>query len=294
MTTLTKIFVILVCLFAFTFTPVAIFFAGRTYDWKELATQYQEVAQTALAREMNALAVASSEIQHYRSLRDQEHDRFIQARQQIDDLDGKVGTLTQERDQLDRSRDNWERSASLLTAELAILNKHNQELTKAKETLLADERVLRADNNWLTDQIKDHKADIEILKKQLYQLQETVAYQKNENEQLRDRLNLGRAERPPLSTPTPDAEAMSPSPASPIYGSVVEVRGKTASIDVGGASGVTAGMTMVVLRGSKYICDLTVTSVTPNESVGEIGLTGGERIHTGDQVVDLNNFQSRK
>ncbi|MHC4441082.1 MAG: hypothetical protein ACYTF1_04610 [Planctomycetota bacterium] len=294
MTTLTKIFVILVCLFAFIFTPVAIFFAGTTYDWKELATKYQEFAQTALAREMNALAVASSEVQHYRSLRDQEHDRLVKARQQIDELDGKIDVLTQNRDQLNRSKDNWEMSARTLTANLAVLNKHNQELTKTKEVLLAEERVLRADNNMLIDQVKSRDAKIEILNTQLYQLQETVAYQKKENEQLRDRLDLGRAARGPLSTPTPLVEPMTPSSASPIYGSVVDVRGRTASIDVGSASGIAAGMTMVVLRGSQYICDLKITSVTPDESVGTVGLSGGARIRTGDQVVDLNNFQSRK
>ncbi|UCD28060.1 MAG: hypothetical protein JSV03_13325 [Planctomycetota bacterium] len=294
MTTITKIFVILVCLFAFIFTPVAVYFAGTTYDWKELAEQYRELAQTALAREMNALAVTASEIQHYKSLRDQEHNRLMEARQKIDNLDRKINTMIQERDQLNRSRDNWETSARLLTAELAVLNNHNQELTKTKEKMLADERVLRADNNWLTGQNKDHEATIEILNQKLYQLKERIAYQAEENEKLRNQLNLGRADSEPLTTPTPSAKSVTPAAPSPIYGRVIEVRGRMASIDVGSASGVQEGTTMIVMRGSKYICDLKITSVTPNEAVGEIGLTGGDLIRVNDQVVDLDSFQSRQ
>ena len=49
MTTVTKIFVILVCLFAFIFTPMAIQFAARSYKWRDLAQQYQDSAETAHA-----------------------------------------------------------------------------------------------------------------------------------------------------------------------------------------------------------------------------------------------------
>jgi len=295
LTTITKIFVILVCLFAFIFTPIAVHFAATSYEWKDLAEQYRDVSATALARELNAIAVTTSEIQHHRSLRNSEHVRLIEARQRIDKMDRELDALIQERDQLSRSKDNWESSATRMSADLAVFNKYNQDLAKTNEQLLANERNLTADNNWLTTQLKERTAKIEILNQTIYQLQETVAYWKNENEKLRKESGLGTAgHTPTLSVPTPSAEATTPAAASPIYGTVTEVKGRFASIDVGSASGIRAGMTMVVLRKSQYICDLTVTSVDPNEAVAEIVPMGGERIRVKDQVVDLNSFQARR
>jgi len=285
----------LVCLFAFIFTPLAIHFGATTYDWKQLAEEYRQVAETALAREKNAVAVTLSEIQHYKNLLDVEYNRRMENLQRIANQDKKIDELTLERDQLNRSKDNWETSARLLTAQLAVQGKHNQELNETKENLLARERELEAVNINITEQLKRQRAESEVLKEEIYQLKEMVAFQEKENEKLRMQFQIGKAAQVPFSTPTPTAEAAAPATISPINGSVTEVRGRMASIDVGESSGVRKGMTMVVLRDSNYVCDLVITSVAPHEAAGEVNLElmGGRRIRPSDRVMDLNSFQSR-
>ena len=46
MTPVTKIFVVLVCLFAFIFTPLAISFVARSDNWKQLAQSWADQAET--------------------------------------------------------------------------------------------------------------------------------------------------------------------------------------------------------------------------------------------------------
>ncbi len=296
MTTTTKIFVILVCFFAFVFTPMAIQFAARTYNWKALAEDYQNNAKTALASERSAKAIAASEIQYYKSLRDDEQKRVLDAQQRIGEDERKIDTLTQERDQLARSRDMLETQLGVLTAEMKVKSKHNDELGDAKEKALARERDLQATSTWLTDQLNLKRAEADVLKQQLNQkLQEMVAC-REENDQLRKSTNIGRAGEPLTNSPSPSVEAASPAASSPIQGIVTEIKGNLAMIDVGSASGLKPDMVMVITRNGfkEYIADLKITGdVSPNEAVGEIIAVSGKQVRKNDTVLDERSFNTR-
>ncbi len=295
MTTTTKIFVILVCLFAFVFTPMAIGFAARTYDWRSLARLYQDAAESALAGERNALAVMTSEIEHSKSLRDQVEKRLLEARQQVNDLQQEQVELTTERDQLQRSRDSWQVSAERLTAEMAVINRHNQDLTTINESLTKSELDLRSRNNQLNDRLKDLSAEIVILKEQLRQAQEIATYRAKENEALRKGLGIGPGLEPPTSGTRPQIQPLTPRAPAEIRGEVVEVGPGIATVNVGASDGVTEGLVFVVLRGGEYVGDLVITSdIRPTEAAGRFDDKGkGTRIRPHDSVVDEYTFNKR-
>jgi len=295
LTTITKVFVILVCLFALIFTPLAIQFAARSYNWKATSESLRDKLETAYANERSAYAVAASEIEYYQDLLQAERNSLQEARKRISDLEQQLQNVTQERNQYAASRDNWERSATLLTNQLAVESERNDKLAQAREDALARERELRTQNLQLADRVKDLTAEVAILDQQNRQRVQELASFREENQKLRDALKMGQGGQL-TGTATPTALAAMPVAAGPVTGEVSDVSGPLATLNIGSASGLRQGMILVVTRGGNYICDLEVTSnIGPNEAVGRIMYEEpGRRIRVGDKVQDATSFETRR
>lgn len=295
MTTITKVFVILVCLFALIFTPLAIQFAARSHNWKATAESLRDQAEIAYANERSAYAVAASEIEYYQDLLKAERVSLEQANKRLGDLEQQLQKVTQASNEYAASRDNWERSATLLTNQLSVESERNNKLTEAREEALRRERELRTQNLQLADRVKDLSAEVAILNQQNTQRVQELASFREENRKLRDSLKMGQAGQV-VTTATPTALAAMPVASGPVSGEVTNVSGPLATLNVGSASGVREGMVMVVTRSGNYICDLEVTSnVTPNEAVGRILYEEpGRRIRAGDKTQDATSFEARR
>lgn len=295
MTTTTKIFVILVCLFSFVFVPLAVSFAARTHNWRKLADDYRSELAIAYANERSVMAIAASEIERHKALRDKERERCETLDRQVKDLQTQNAELVRERDDLARSRDDWTISTRLLTAEMAVKTQHNEELLDAKEKALERERELRIRNIQLNDRVKELDAKLVVVTQQLRQKLDEIAAYRDENERLRKASGLGTASSILVSSPTPSARAEGSATPSPVYGTVTKVQGSLATIDVGSLAGVQKGARMVVLRnGTEYVCDLQITDqVQPTEAVGEVLLERDKRIQPGDRVEDAESFNRR-
>jgi hypothetical protein len=245
----------------------------------------------AYASQQSALAILGAETDRFAGLQKREQDRYLDLQQQYAQLQQQMGDLTLVRDQLARSRDDWETSARLLTAEMTVKTKHNQELTDAKESALARERDLQARNIQLADRVKELDAQLVVVTQQLRQKIQEVEMVHQENAEFRQATGLGQAATPLTAVPTPSAQAAAPAATSPIRGTVTRVQGLLATIDVGSTSGIRPDMVMVVLRDGAYVCDLQITSqVTPTEAVGKVVVETDKRIRQGDKVEDAASF----
>ena len=296
MTTITKVFVILVCLFALIFTPLAIQFAAREHNWKAVAQARDEEAQTAMAREQSEKSAAMAEAAYYSKLLESARQELTNAQSEIAKVKQDLDNVKQERNQLLASRDSWEHSAGLLTAQMNVQSTRNQELTDAREKSLSNERELQTQNIQLTDRVKELTAQVTILNQQSNQRAEELASFREENRKLRDSLKLGQAGQV-VSATTPTAVGTTPVVASgPVAGEVTQVNGTMVTLNVGSASGIREGMTMVVTRGGNYICDIEMTkNINPNESVGRIMYEQpGRRIQVNDRVQDATSFEARR
>jgi regulator of replication initiation timing len=294
LTTTTKIFIILVCLFAFIFTPMAIQFAAQTHDWKQLAQDFANDWETAEAEVRGVKAAAASQIEHYKTLRNQVADRLQDAEDRLGELNQQLTNLTGEYDRLKLEHGSLKTASELQNATMAILARHNDEMKKNITSLVSRELDLQTRNAQLNDRVKELTAQAVVLTQQLNQKLQQMAACRDENETLRQQANLGRAGEFLSLGPSPSARASEAPARSPVRGRVKAVEGNLATIDVGSASGVTPGMTMVVMRDGDYICDLQITSeVTPSEAVGEIKRETGKRIRPDDVVVDEASFNAR-
>lgn len=296
MTPVTKIFVVLVCLFAFIFTPLTIGFVAQSYHWKTLATQYQDTITTMVATERAALGSAASAVSHYQAQRENDRLQMEALKNDISKLEQRIDQLINEKEACDASRSSWESSAQTLSAQIKVINNHNQALIEENARLSNSEQELRARNLSLQDRVEELSANSVTLAQQLRQKIEEMTAVRQENDQLRQSLQLGKASAALTSAAQPSARAGTPSKISEIRGSVTEVRATEglASIDVGSAAGVSEGMVMAVIRNNEYICDLIITDkVDPTQSVGKIAVQGSKEIRPGDTVIDERSLMAR-
>lgn len=296
MTTTTKVFVILVCLFALILTPLAVQFAAREVNWRAVALDARDQAETAYANERSAYGAAAAEASYYEDLLKAERENLASCQGRLAGLQRSLDDVTQKRNELDGSRESWARSATLLTAQMDVVSARNKELTDAKEKALARERELQTQNIQLTDRVKELSAEVAILDQQSKQRAEELASFREDNRKLRDQLKLGQAGQV-TSTATPTAVGVTPAVAAgPVSGEVTEVKGTLVTLNVGSASSVREGMVMVVTRGNDYVCDLEVTgNVTANEAVGRIMYEEpGRRVRVNDKVQDSTSFEARR
>ncbi|NLE57487.1 MAG: hypothetical protein GX616_03950 [Planctomycetes bacterium] len=296
MTPVTKIFVVLVCLFAFIFTPLTIGFVAQSYHWRTLAEQYQETITTMVATERATLSSAASAVSHYQAQRENDRLSMQSLKNEIAKLEREKEQLAHEKEECDASRASWESSAQTLSAQLKVINNHNQALSEENSRLTKSEQDLQARNLNLQDRVEELSANSVTLAQQLRQKIEEMTAVRQENDQLRQSLQFGKASGVLTSAAQPSAKAGAPAKTGEIRGSVTEVRSTEglASIDVGSSAGVTEGMVMAVIRNSEYICDLIITDkVDPTQAVGKITVQGGKEIRPGDTVIDERSLMAR-
>lgn len=298
MTTTAKIFIILVCLFAFIFTPLAIQFAAQTSNWKQLAETWRDQSEADAAYARSVQSLYTRDAVRAATQQQQDQARIAELARQIDQLNQQIAALTAERNNLLNKNAELETANSLQAGTMAVLTKHHDEMTDTNKKLRERELVLQTRSAELLDQVKALTADKVVLTQQLNQRAQEVAVCREENEGLRKSQGLARrAEFVTGGAPSPSARAedVSSAPRAPIRGQVKQVQGNLATVDVGSSSGVREGMVMVVMRGNDYVGDLVITpEVQPTEAVGEVrGGEQGRRIRPGDVVVDETSFNAR-
>jgi regulator of replication initiation timing len=299
LTTTAKIFIILVCLFAFIFTPLAIGFITQSNNWKDLATSFRDQAENEAAYARSIEAIRTSEFAKAAAQQHQSQQELAEARRQIDQLNQQIADLTGKRNALVLDNEKLKTANELQTGTMNVIATHHDKMAKANDDLRARELDLQTRNAQLLDRNKELTADTVVLKQQLNQRIQEVQVAREENETLRKQLGLGRAGEFVAGgavTPTAKPET-SGGPRAPIRGQVKAVQGNLATIDVGSSSGVKPGMVMVVTRGSgqkaSWVCDLAVTSeVNPTEAVGEVRRGGDQQIRPGDVVQDEVTFNA--
>jgi hypothetical protein len=296
LTTTTKIFIILVCLFAFLFTPMAIQFAARTNDWRRLATDYQDQAETDAAAAQSMRAQLAGEQAAMALEYRQFQAALADAIRLRNDLMQQIAALTSQRDQLALEAKGMQTANELQAGGVAVITKHNEELVKTNKDLAKSELELQTRNAELLTQLKDLNAQLVVLRQELAKQQQQLAQCRDENENFRRSQGIGRAGDRDVVGPPPPARAESPPLTGRVTGRVKTVQGNLATIDVGSSSGLREGVKIVVLRGDSYVCDLVITSeISPNEAVGEVvvGTAQSRQIRPGDEIMDEVTFNSR-
>jgi len=292
--TVTKVFVVLLTVFSIAFVMAVVTHVGAEQRWKELATEYRSLAQSADATLSNTLAVTAAEkqalaqkIQSLTETNQKQAGMLERAEAERDAARAELASVQHEKaaqqitiTKLTGELELLSREASQLRAQRAQLDRDYVELQKRNAELNDRNRELSIQNMTMAEQIRQFQQQLFAKDEEIERLQKVAGVPPAERRAIVGR-QIDRAQ--PVSGPAPPA----------IRGQVQEIRGKLATISVGQADGVKEGMTFIVYRGDTYLGDLVVTSVEPKRAIGDLTIVEGE-VRVGDRVAEESVFAWRQ
>jgi len=286
LTTLTKVFIVIIAVLAIVFSILVIQYTAMTENYKAQADQNLTRA-TAAEQELKGQASLSAIAQAHQSqvLRDMEsqiaelrtqlatqtselateRNKLLAEQQKGAALTGQVSQLSGMFQTADTERKQLQEQLTAIRQQLAALQGENFQVTQTNQELELQRQL--------------YEKQIRLLKEQNVSLEETVA-------KLRQRMASppGQDQARTAGSQGPVGSAQE-AQAAPIMGQITEVRDSLAGISVGSAQGVKEGMEFIVYRGGQYLGKLQVREVQPDASVGELVQVQGA-IHRGDNVTD--------
>lgn len=279
MSTLTKVFIVLLTVFSIAFTTMTVSIVAQQTNWRTLAERYQQqrdIADTNLRHQIAAgaaeLATAQEVIQgHLRRITELE----AQASRHAMILSEKEADLAVAK----AEKSSRDATNSALLAQLESTEKARAAFQTQRDELERRAIDLERRNIDLNDRVNEQTARIAVL-----------IEQKRQYEQQLNALRGGTRvsalpSEDPASAALPGVHPATPALAGGIHGTVVDVSGNVVTISVGASDGVLKDMVFVVHRGHQYVGDLQVTMVDPNRAAGRpVGAAFTPQ--PGDQVTD--------
>lgn len=277
MSTLTKIFVVLLLLEALFASVVMIQHVATSRDWKAFAEDQARDRVSAEAQTANAILALNR------------LERQLEAeRSKVQALDKQLtlqrDTSRADKDRLSRALTASQNSVTDLNASVAALQKSlDTEVKVMRNQMKVELDRLHAQSIKDGDQIrglqallKDRDGTIENLTRSVRVLREQAAQAAAEVKDLRVRLKVvspaGTAPTAPVVTAGPKIE-----------GSVTAVKVNIASLNVGLADGVKQDMEFIIYRGGDFVAHLKVADVYPSTCAGII--TRAQRdVRKGDKA----------
>lgn len=285
MSTMTKVFVVLVAVLALALSCLTISAAARWSNQKDMIDSYQQLYQAEFVRRLNMEAVlAVTQAMHDDALKEKE-DLLTKKQDEVRQLTDELAARN-----LDLARETNDRVAAeagqkKLMEILSVQTAENTAMRKQYQELLTDNIDLQTRNQRLASRVLELTSDVTIATDENRNLQEKLYAQEQRNKELQQALATGRRATQLVEAPAGVVPAMA-QVVGPIEGEVVEVDGRYVSINVGETSGVVAGMCFMVRRGSTYVADLKVETVRPKEAGGKLTmLAPGQAVRRGDQVA---------
>ena len=285
MSTLTKIFVVLMVIFSIAFTMTTISFVANTSGWKSLAEDYQQELKVVETHMRSLSAAHAAEKTAWLDSRNSKEERIaelesVQASQlaEIAELQDTVAGLKAE-------KGDAEGLARRLSNQLQVAQTGWKEAGDELDKIEKRSMQLERRNLDLNERVNEQTAQIVVLVQKQHLLEQQINILRDESSKV---AGGGRAATPEgiSSTSMVGVKPVSKgSSVTPIRGSILEVQGNLATISVGSADGVREGMVFVIYRGRDYIADLEVSDVEPGLAAGRI-MRAKTMPRTSDMVMD--------
>jgi len=285
LSTLTKVFTVLLAVFSIAFTTMAVSMAVQVTDWRETAQKYDEHARVADANLRNLIAATSAELA---AANDAIQGHLSQITKLKDELQRNRNELAQARADLARGVSEKTSAEAInrgLLAQLNTCGATRDEFRTQRDELERSGIDLQRRNIDLNDRVNEQTAQIAVLLEQKRQFEQQLNMLRGEGERISTRGGAGFPVESAESAAMPQVTALSPATRPAIRGHVVDVDGNIITISVGAADGIQKDMVFVVHRDGEYIGDLKIDLVDPNKAAGRpVGPPFVPR--QGDQVTD--------
>ena len=290
MSTLTKVFIVILAVFGMFHSAMSIAIVSRMNNWKETAVTYKQdakVAETNLRLLVAEYAAASAT-----------------GKDKLQALLAANGELQQDLQSL--QRDKAAVKSALMEAQAAKSN--SEAVARSLATVLKTEQGTSAEYRGQRNKLEGRTLDLERrnidLNTRVNELTARLAVSNEQKRQFEQQINIlktqqeavamgrGAALESPTGAALAGVDAETPVARSAIRGKVVETDGRLLSVSVGSADGVKENMVFVVFRGDDYVGDLRISTVRPNEAAGELtkSVTPAQ---PGDRITDVATLVSR-
>lgn len=284
MSTLTKIFVVLLFIFSITFTSMVVAVVARTTNWRETAEKYREIERVcdtnlrhAHAASAARLATARDEVRAYQNTVNDLESKLQEAQSNTVELRTKMAHAEAE-------RSNAEAINRGLLAQLNVVESARSEYRNQRDNLESRDIDLERRNVDLNDRVNELTATVSVLMEQQRQYEQQINILQTSNAGNRISMESAQGRAMPRVSP------MTPVAALSIRGRIKMVDRDLITISVGRADGVKRGMLFVIHRGGEYIGDLRVSMVDPNEAAGRLTRGSDQRPEPNDKVTDARTM----
>lgn len=287
MSTLTKIFIVILVVFSLTFTTMAISSVAQWTNWRDVALKYQEHAKVADTNLRNQIAVSAAELATARDTVKDHLSKIGELEGQVKAAGAEVAAMRSSLAKAESEKSSAEAMNRGLLAQLQIAESGRSEYRKQRDEIEKRNIELERRNIDLNDRVNEQTARIAVLFEQKRQYEQQINILKA------DAQKGGRSvpvfEEPGGTVST--GVALTPVADQAIRGKVEEVDGGSVSISVGAADGVKKDMEFVIHRGGQYVGKMKIQMVNPNQAAGKMIQTTLPPL-VGDLLTDASTFGS--
>jgi hypothetical protein len=288
LSTLTKVFIVLLVVFSIAFTTMTISMVAQQSNWRDAANKFREHARVADANLRLSHAVNATELAAAKETINGHLDRVKELEKQLRASQNEVA-----RHQSELARASSEKSSSDaihrgLLAQLQTAEAARAEYQTQRDELERRNIDLERRNVDLNDRVNELTAQVAVMMEQQRQFEQQINVLTDANQRVSRRSGVspvGSQLEDARGRALPEITARTPVAASAIRGHVVEVDGELVTLSVGSADGVQKDMVFVVFRGDQYVGDVKITLVDPKRSAGR-RISGNVSPRSGDQVTD--------
>ena len=287
MSTLTKVFTVLLVVFSIAFSTMAVSIVAQTTNWRDTALKYEENARIADTNLRNMIAAAAAQEATARETIDGYLARIGQLEEDLQKNGAEVARLRSELAAAESEKSSTVAMNRALLSQLEIARGAEAEYRSQRDKLDRDNIDVMQRNIDLNARVNELTARVAVINEQKRQYEQQINILKKENE----KLSLRSGERPmqledASGTGLRGVEAIASQDLGAIKGSISAVSGNLVTLTVGAADGVKENMVFVINRGDQYVGEVRVNTVEPNRSAGRIASLNGQP-QVGDEVIDL-------
>jgi len=292
LSTLSKVFTVLLVVFSVAFTSMTVSIVARTADWKETAERYEQHARVADTNLRNLIAASAAELATARDSVKAHLSQITQLERQVQTQATELASLRSDLAKVSSEKSSVDAMNRGLLAQLQAAESARAQFQTQRDDLERRGVDLERRSIDLNDRVNELTTTVTVLREEKRQFEQQLHILQQENERLSKasrRPGSGELFESASGLALQGVQARTPISGTAVRGHITEVDGELVTISVGSADGVKKGMVFVIHRDGAYIGDLIVSAVDPNESAGRLKITAAAPT-TGDVVTDARRM----
>ncbi|MCO6439430.1 MAG: hypothetical protein J5J06_20260 [Phycisphaerae bacterium] len=294
MSTLSKVFTVLLVIFSIAFTVMTVSFAANSANWRDTALKFQQERDLADSNLRHQIAAGAAQLAAANDALQRQLQRVADLEKSVREKEIALAQLQLDVDRVAAEKSSAEALNRGLVAQLQAAETTRSEYRKQRDELEEQTIELNRRNVDLNERVNELTARIAVLAEQRRQFEQQINLLKQQNEALARSTGatpIGRSMEEPQGAALTGVSAVAPPAQTAIRGKVVDIAGDVVTLSVGSSDGVQPGMVFVVHRGDEYVGDLRIDLVDPERCAGRT-LAGGGIARVGDLATDADSMTS--